>query len=330
MLKAPLSWMIAFLLILSIYSFLCLRPRRNRRRWIRRLFRRRHRSRSSAFRFHLFDASPSHFVGAGLDSAAVSALPIERFAALKLLTNGRVPSDCAVCLNPFDDDETLRFIPKCQHAFHMSCLDPWLEAHSTCPSCRASLVQPAPESNLPYDVVIAVDSAEIEEQGPSSGGFTLGTSPKVLWDHFWRQKSPLRLKVLVCRVLSGALSLDRRRRCAICGGGGETSEHLFFSCPVARALWYDFWGIRTDGATTAEWTTANWVEASLFPNRLLAFELEEEGEMFLFLSCLIDKIWALRNRVVDGQEDEVSFLRLKSAVEDSFSELRSAFCIRAG
>uniref|UniRef100_A0A8R7U2I5 RING-type E3 ubiquitin transferase n=1 Tax=Triticum urartu TaxID=4572 RepID=A0A8R7U2I5_TRIUA len=48
--------------------------------------------------------------------------------------------ECAVCLSEFDDDETLRLLPKCSHVFHPDCIDTWLASHITCPVCRANLV----------------------------------------------------------------------------------------------------------------------------------------------------------------------------------------------
>lgn len=44
--------------------------------------------------------------------------------------------ECAVCLARFEPAEVLRLLPKCKHAFHVECVDTWLDAHSTCPLCR--------------------------------------------------------------------------------------------------------------------------------------------------------------------------------------------------
>ncbi|WOK95679.1 E3 ubiquitin-protein ligase [Canna indica] len=69
----------------------------------------------------------------GIDKAAIESLPSFRFASLRGARGGL---ECAVCLSKFDDADVLRLLPKCKHAFHVACVDRWLEAHSTCPLCR--------------------------------------------------------------------------------------------------------------------------------------------------------------------------------------------------
>jgi E3 ubiquitin-protein ligase ATL6/9/15/31/42/55 len=49
-------------------------------------------------------------------------------------------------LNEFEDDETLRLIPKCDHVFHPECIDEWLAKNTTCPVCRANLDPESGES----------------------------------------------------------------------------------------------------------------------------------------------------------------------------------------
>ncbi|XP_075499759.1 RING-H2 finger protein ATL16-like [Primulina tabacum] len=46
---------------------------------------------------------------------------------------------CAVCLNEFQDNEMLRILPKCSHAFHLDCIDVWLQSNSNCPLCRSTI-----------------------------------------------------------------------------------------------------------------------------------------------------------------------------------------------
>ncbi|KAK6161862.1 hypothetical protein DH2020_001703 [Rehmannia glutinosa] len=69
----------------------------------------------------------------GIDRTIIESLPFFRFSSLKGSKEGL---ECAVCLSKFDDTEILRLLPKCRHAFHMNCIDKWLENHSSCPLCR--------------------------------------------------------------------------------------------------------------------------------------------------------------------------------------------------
>ncbi|CAF2131883.1 E3 ubiquitin-protein ligase ATL42 [Brassica rapa] len=69
----------------------------------------------------------------GLDKTVIESLPLFRFSALKGSKQGL---DCSVCLSKFESVEILRLLPKCRHAFHIGCIDQWLEEHATCPLCR--------------------------------------------------------------------------------------------------------------------------------------------------------------------------------------------------
>lgn len=96
----------------------------------------------------------------GLDATAIDALPTLAYSEVKDLHIGKGALECAVCLNEFEDDETLRLLPKCDHVFHLECIDMWLASHTTCPVCRADLaaetVEPVdeiPVSGLPNNVV---------------------------------------------------------------------------------------------------------------------------------------------------------------------------------
>ncbi|XP_050373313.1 RING-H2 finger protein ATL43 [Argentina anserina] len=69
----------------------------------------------------------------GIDRTVVESLPVFRFGSLRGHKDGL---ECAVCLTRFEPTEVLRLLPKCKHAFHVECVDTWLDAHSTCPLCR--------------------------------------------------------------------------------------------------------------------------------------------------------------------------------------------------
>ncbi|GJT10868.1 E3 ubiquitin protein ligase ATL6-like protein [Tanacetum coccineum] len=76
----------------------------------------------------------------GLDSSVIETFPTFVYSTVKGLKIGKGALECAVCLNEYEDEETLRLIPKCDHVFHPECIDAWFENHVTCPVCRANLV----------------------------------------------------------------------------------------------------------------------------------------------------------------------------------------------
>ncbi|KAJ9183924.1 hypothetical protein P3X46_007718 [Hevea brasiliensis] len=72
----------------------------------------------------------------GIDKTVIESLPFFRFSSLKGSKDGL---ECVVCLSKFEDVEVLRLLPKCKHAFHINCVDQWLEKHSSCPLCRCKV-----------------------------------------------------------------------------------------------------------------------------------------------------------------------------------------------
>jgi len=77
----------------------------------------------------------------GLDRAVIESFPVFSYDLVKgLKAQTKETLECAVCLSQFEDDELLRLLPKCSHAFHPDCIDTWLFSHTTCPICRIILV----------------------------------------------------------------------------------------------------------------------------------------------------------------------------------------------
>lgn len=107
--------------------------------------------------FHLHDS--------GLDQAFIDALPVFMYKEIMGL---KEPFDCAVCLCEFSEQDKLRLLPLCSHAFHIDCIDTWLLSNSTCPLCRGALYVPGIQIDNPmfgFD-----DSREDEDLG----GFPFG------------------------------------------------------------------------------------------------------------------------------------------------------------
>ncbi|KAJ7965953.1 putative Ring finger protein [Quillaja saponaria] len=82
----------------------------------------------------------------GIDKAVLESLPIFRFSLLKGSKEGL---ECAICITKFENNDILRLLPKCKHAFHKNCIDQWLESHSSCPLCRYK-IDPKDLKNLTY------------------------------------------------------------------------------------------------------------------------------------------------------------------------------------
>ncbi|KAI4384363.1 hypothetical protein MLD38_002530 [Melastoma candidum] len=96
----------------------------------------------------------------GLEPVMISNFPTKKYGL-----DGFSPcvehSQCTVCLSEYRHGDMLRILPNCGHSFHATCIDIWLQEHSTCPVCRVSLrefpekSQPKPPieiPRLPYDV----------------------------------------------------------------------------------------------------------------------------------------------------------------------------------
>lgn len=83
----------------------------------------------------------------GLPPSVIGKIAALRYKNGEKLIDG---TDCSVCLNEFRDGETLRLLPKCNHAFHLPCIDTWLRSHTTCPLCRAAIVPDISSAPIPH------------------------------------------------------------------------------------------------------------------------------------------------------------------------------------
>lgn len=95
----------------------------------------------------------------GLQQSVIDSIAVFKYRKDDGLVEG---TECSVCLGEFQEDESLRLLPKCSHAFHVQCIDTWLRSRTNCPLCRAPIVREtsgreisaviAPEHNVASEI----------------------------------------------------------------------------------------------------------------------------------------------------------------------------------
>lgn len=81
----------------------------------------------------------------GLQQSVIDLITVIKYNKEEGLIEG---TECSVCLGEFEEDESLRLLPKCSHAFHVPCIDTWLRSHKNCPLCRAPIIHENVGSHL--------------------------------------------------------------------------------------------------------------------------------------------------------------------------------------
>ncbi|CAL5214560.1 unnamed protein product [Lathyrus oleraceus] len=69
---------------------------------------------------------------------------LKTFPTMSYSTELKLPSldtECVICISEFTKGEKVRILPKCNHGFHVRCIDKWLKEHSSCPKCRQCLLE---------------------------------------------------------------------------------------------------------------------------------------------------------------------------------------------
>ncbi|XP_047173831.1 RING-H2 finger protein ATL78-like [Vigna umbellata] len=83
--------------------------------------------------------SSSRLANTGIKKKALKTFPTVSYS-----TEFKLPgldTECVICLSEFVTGDKLRILPKCNHGFHVRCIDRWLSSHSSCPKCRQCLIE---------------------------------------------------------------------------------------------------------------------------------------------------------------------------------------------
>lgn len=85
-----------------------------------------------------YNPSP-RLANTGIKKKALKTFPTRSYS-----TELKIPSldtECVICLSEFTNGDKVRILPKCNHGFHVRCIDKWLSSHSSCPKCRQCLIE---------------------------------------------------------------------------------------------------------------------------------------------------------------------------------------------
>ncbi|KAI4343234.1 hypothetical protein MLD38_027762 [Melastoma candidum] len=107
----------------------------------------------------------------GLGADVLGSFPTFVYSGVKEHTVGKGALECAICISEFNDHEMLRLLPKCDHVFHIECIDEWVSGNVTCPVCRADLVPPSGDSSAKGGAADSLqearDHVEVEIREPN-------------------------------------------------------------------------------------------------------------------------------------------------------------------
>ncbi|XP_057438565.1 RING-H2 finger protein ATL16-like [Lotus japonicus] len=114
--------------------------------------------------------SPTRMWNQGLDESLIQEIPTFQFTKEQ---NGdqilQSVYGCVVCLTEFQEQDMLKILPNCSHAFHLDCIDIWLQSNSNCPLCRSS-ISANTHCAIPMDQIIAPTSSPQDSQLLSNMG----------------------------------------------------------------------------------------------------------------------------------------------------------------
>ncbi|OIT24237.1 PREDICTED: RING-H2 finger protein ATL78-like [Nicotiana attenuata] len=85
--------------------------------------------------------SVAKLANTGIKKKALKTFPVINYTREILMKYPGVGTECVICLSEFGVGEKVKVLPKCNHGFHVKCIDKWLNSHSSCPTCRHCLIQ---------------------------------------------------------------------------------------------------------------------------------------------------------------------------------------------
>ncbi|ESW26296.1 hypothetical protein PHAVU_003G107100 [Phaseolus vulgaris] len=214
MLTAIVALFVVIIIMLCLHVYVrCSLVRARRRQQLRR------RSNSPQFVFYIDPAARTALTSRGLHPSVISTLPVFTFSA------STQPSECAVCLSEFQNGETGRILPKCNHSFHTECIDIWFQSHTTCPLCRAP-VEAIADQETRSEVAVVCEPEPVGEERNRS--IPVGSSSSALRNDSLGRETESSFRSPVSRIVSFKRILSREKKGSVSGcvvgGCGSMTE----------------------------------------------------------------------------------------------------------
>uniref|UniRef100_A0A803QC15 Reverse transcriptase zinc-binding domain-containing protein n=1 Tax=Cannabis sativa TaxID=3483 RepID=A0A803QC15_CANSA len=105
-----------------------------------------------------------------------------------------------------------------------------------------------------------------------------------IWNRIWKLQITERLKMFLWKLCRDIIPFGNRlqrifgndTRCVICGDADDSAQHLFFKCPLAKAVWFaSRWALRSDSLCFD--SPRNMVEWLLSPDFLQGADEDDLG-----------------------------------------------------
>lgn len=106
----------------------------------------------------------------GVDQKILDTIPILSYTTKKCELFRVDQTECAVCLGDLEDEDKVRLLPNCRHAFHVPCIDRWFLGHSSCPVCRSPVVAPGAPLAIGGDGSVQIAQSSPHVHGDQEGG----------------------------------------------------------------------------------------------------------------------------------------------------------------
>ncbi|KAJ0695022.1 putative transcription factor C2H2 family [Helianthus annuus] len=120
---------------------------------------------------------------ARLSKTGINKKALKTFSTVNYWQGLQLPGlgkECVICLGDFSKGERVKILPKCNHGFHVRCIDKWLRSHSSCPTCRHSLLETCQKiltGGNYSNTTSSQPEPQPQEQGPSDATTSISILP---------------------------------------------------------------------------------------------------------------------------------------------------------